>query len=94
MQEPDDFLQNGIHATATPSRTSARGCAPTTTLEKTWEGMAARGWSLNGLQHPPAVHLAVTLRLMSYAPETTALIPLVITETSKGNYTPVASQAP
>lgn len=24
--------------------------------------MAARGWSLNGLQHPPAVHLCVTLR--------------------------------
>jgi sphinganine-1-phosphate aldolase len=26
------------------------------------EEMARRGWSLNGLQHPPAVHLAVTLR--------------------------------
>ena len=26
------------------------------------EEMAHRGWSLNGLQHPPAVHLAVTLR--------------------------------
>jgi glutamate/tyrosine decarboxylase-like PLP-dependent enzyme len=24
--------------------------------------MAERGWSLNGLHHPPAVHLAVTLR--------------------------------
>ncbi len=24
--------------------------------------MAERGWSLTGLQHPPAVHLAVTLR--------------------------------
>lgn len=24
--------------------------------------MSRRGWSLNGLQHPPAVHLAVTLR--------------------------------
>lgn len=24
--------------------------------------MTARGWSLNGLQHPPAVHLCVTLR--------------------------------
>ena len=24
--------------------------------------MAARGWSLNGLHHPPAVHIAVTLR--------------------------------
>lgn len=38
-------------------------------------------------------HLAVTLRLLSYAPETAALIPLIIAETSKGNYTPVASQA-
>jgi len=26
------------------------------------EEMSQRGWSLNGLQHPPAVHLAVTLR--------------------------------
>jgi glutamate/tyrosine decarboxylase-like PLP-dependent enzyme len=26
------------------------------------EGMGRRGWSLNGLQRPPAVHLAVTLR--------------------------------
>ncbi|HYD39257.1 MAG TPA: aminotransferase class V-fold PLP-dependent enzyme [Anaeromyxobacter sp.] len=26
------------------------------------EGMSRRGWSLNGLQRPPAVHLAVTLR--------------------------------
>jgi glutamate/tyrosine decarboxylase-like PLP-dependent enzyme len=24
--------------------------------------MAQRGWSLNGLHHPPAVHIAVTLR--------------------------------
>jgi hypothetical protein len=24
--------------------------------------MAERGWSLNGLHHPPAVHLAITLR--------------------------------
>jgi glutamate/tyrosine decarboxylase-like PLP-dependent enzyme len=24
--------------------------------------MAARGWSLNGLHHPPAVHIAITLR--------------------------------
>jgi glutamate/tyrosine decarboxylase-like PLP-dependent enzyme len=26
------------------------------------EQMTERGWSLNGLQHPPAVHVAVTLR--------------------------------
>jgi sphinganine-1-phosphate aldolase len=24
--------------------------------------MAQRGWSLNGLHHPPAVHIALTLR--------------------------------
>lgn len=29
--------------------------------------MAKRGWSLNGLQHPPAVHLCVTLRHTSDA---------------------------
>lgn len=38
-------------------------------------------------------HLAVTIRLMSYAPETASLIPLIISETSRGNYTPAASQA-
>ena len=38
-------------------------------------------------------HLAVTLRLLSYAPETAALIPVIISETDRGNYTPVASQA-
>jgi glutamate/tyrosine decarboxylase-like PLP-dependent enzyme len=26
------------------------------------DGMTGRGWSLNGLQHPPAVHVCVTLR--------------------------------
>ena len=38
-------------------------------------------------------HLAISLRLLSYAPETTALIPLVINETNIGNYTPAASMA-
>jgi len=38
-------------------------------------------------------HLALTLRLLSYNPETAALIPLIIAETSHGNYTPVAAQA-
>lgn len=38
-------------------------------------------------------HLAMTIRLLSYAPETIALIPLIIQQTSMGNYTPVASQA-
>jgi pimeloyl-ACP methyl ester carboxylesterase len=38
-------------------------------------------------------HLALTIRLLSYAPETAALIPLIISETSRGNYTPAASQA-
>jgi pimeloyl-ACP methyl ester carboxylesterase len=38
-------------------------------------------------------HLAISLRLLSYAPETTALIPLIINETFNGNYTPAASLA-
>jgi pimeloyl-ACP methyl ester carboxylesterase len=39
-------------------------------------------------------HLAMTLRLLSYAPETAALIPLIIDEAvSRGNYLPLASQA-
>lgn len=38
-------------------------------------------------------HLAVAIRLLSYAPETSSLIPLIISETSRGNYTPAASQA-
>jgi sphinganine-1-phosphate aldolase len=31
-------------------------------IYRVMEEMSHRGWSLNGLQHPPAVHLAVTLR--------------------------------
>jgi len=31
-------------------------------IYRVMEEMSQRGWSLNGLQHPPAVHLAVTLR--------------------------------
>ncbi len=31
-------------------------------IYRVMEQMSHRGWSLNGLQHPPAVHLAVTLR--------------------------------
>jgi glutamate/tyrosine decarboxylase-like PLP-dependent enzyme len=31
-------------------------------IYRVMEGMAHRGWSLNGLQHPPAMHLALTLR--------------------------------
>ena len=39
-------------------------------------------------------HLATTLRLLSYAPETAALIPVVIGEAANhGNYLPIASQA-
>jgi glutamate/tyrosine decarboxylase-like PLP-dependent enzyme len=33
-----------------------------TDIYKVMEGMTRRGWSLNGLHKPPAVHLAVTLR--------------------------------
>ncbi|MDA1076880.1 MAG: alpha/beta hydrolase [Proteobacteria bacterium] len=38
-------------------------------------------------------HLAVTIRLLAYAPETSALIPIIITEASRRNFVPVASQA-
>ena len=34
----------------------------TADIYRVMEEMAHRGWSLNGLQHPPAMHLAVTLR--------------------------------
>ena len=36
--------------------------SPTLNIYQVLEQMARRGWSLNGLHHPPAVHLAVTLR--------------------------------
>ena len=38
-------------------------------------------------------HLAMTVRLLSYAPETAALIPLVVHEADTGNFTPLAGQA-
>ena len=38
-------------------------------------------------------HLATNLRLLSYAPETAALIPLLIHETAAGNHTPAAAMA-
>ena len=38
-------------------------------------------------------HLAMTVRLLSYAPETAALIPLVVREADSGNFTPLAGQA-
>jgi pimeloyl-ACP methyl ester carboxylesterase len=39
-------------------------------------------------------HLALTVRLLSYAPETAALIPLIVAEAARnGNYLPIASQA-
>lgn len=34
----------------------------TVNIYQVLEQMAQRGWSLNGLHHPPAIHLAVTLR--------------------------------
>ena len=36
--------------------------ADTLDIYRVLERMTARGWSLNGLQRPPAVHLCVTLR--------------------------------
>ncbi len=39
-------------------------------------------------------HLAVTIRMLSYAPETASLIPLIITEAqARDNFQPIASQA-
>jgi pimeloyl-ACP methyl ester carboxylesterase len=39
-------------------------------------------------------HFAMTVRLLSYAPETVSLIPLVVAEAAtRGNYLPIASQA-
>lgn len=40
------------------------------------------------------VHLAMTLRLLSYAPEGAALIPIIVDEAeARGNFLPIASQA-
>jgi glutamate/tyrosine decarboxylase-like PLP-dependent enzyme len=36
--------------------------APTLNIYQVLEYMTKRGWSLNGLHHPPAIHLCVTLR--------------------------------
>jgi sphinganine-1-phosphate aldolase len=36
--------------------------SPTLNIYQVLETMSQRGWSLNGLHHPPAVHLCVTLR--------------------------------
>jgi pimeloyl-ACP methyl ester carboxylesterase len=38
-------------------------------------------------------HLAMTVRLLSYAPETASLIPLMVAEAASGNYLPVATQS-
>lgn len=39
-------------------------------------------------------HLAITIRLLAYSPETTALIPLIIEEAAtRGNYIPIATHA-
>ncbi len=36
--------------------------SPTLNIYQVLEYMSTRGWSLNGLHHPPAIHLCVTLR--------------------------------
>jgi glutamate/tyrosine decarboxylase-like PLP-dependent enzyme len=36
--------------------------SPTLNIYQVLDFMAGRGWSLNGLHHPPAIHLCVTLR--------------------------------
>lgn len=41
---------------------AASGDQPEIDIYQVMEDMGRRGWSLNGLQRPPAVHIAVTLR--------------------------------
>jgi glutamate/tyrosine decarboxylase-like PLP-dependent enzyme len=36
--------------------------SPTLDIYQVLDFMSSRGWSLNGLHHPPAIHLCVTLR--------------------------------
>jgi pimeloyl-ACP methyl ester carboxylesterase len=40
-----------------------------------------------------ALHLKSVIRLMSYAPQTVALLPLLITEAHEGNFAPLTAQA-
>jgi pimeloyl-ACP methyl ester carboxylesterase len=51
--------------------------------------------SIDGVSTPLQLtygHLAAVVRLLLYAPETSAIIPLIVNEAGNGNYAPVAAQ--
>ena len=53
---------DGLHVLGDPLWVIAFGTGEGLDVYQVMENMSHRGWSLNGLQRPPAVHLAVTLR--------------------------------
>jgi len=52
----------GLHVLGNPLWVTAFGTDDDLDVYQVMENMSHRGWSLNGLQRPAAVHLAVTLR--------------------------------
>jgi sphinganine-1-phosphate aldolase len=52
----------GLHVLGDPLWVTAFGTDDDLDIYQVMENMSHRGWSLNGLQRPAAVHLAVTLR--------------------------------
>ena len=52
----------GVHVLGDPLWVIAFGTEDGLDVFQVLENMGSRGWSLNGLQRPPAVHIAVTLR--------------------------------
>jgi sphinganine-1-phosphate aldolase len=52
----------GLHVLGDPLWVIAFGAGDGLDIYQVMENMSHRGWSLNGLQRPPAVHIAVTLR--------------------------------
>jgi glutamate/tyrosine decarboxylase-like PLP-dependent enzyme len=53
---------DGLRVLGDPLWVIAFGTGEGLDVYQVMENMSQRGWSLNGLQRPPAVHLAVTLR--------------------------------
>jgi sphinganine-1-phosphate aldolase len=53
---------DGLRVLGDPLWVIAFGATGGLDVYQVMENMSQRGWSLNGLQRPPAVHLAVTLR--------------------------------
>jgi len=52
----------GLHVLGDPLWVTAFAAGDGLDVYQVMENMGHRGWSLNGLQRPPAVHIAVTLR--------------------------------